>query len=262
MAAKERTPIPEAIAADVLYRSDHTCCVCRINRKVQIHHLDENPRNHDANNLAVLCLNCHDDTQLRGGFTRKPLALEIIQYRESWHRLVKLKLEPHAIGDDKRIFIAEVMHDLIDICHGWRDSFRYVIAPLEQRVASDAWENAFALVPAQFELQIYERLKPFFAVGLERVREVVDRIHTQCGDAMPWDFRTVLVRTRRGLETEGRHYLEFPKSLPNSPVIDLYFAGYFERTLRMLRQLAQSAEHVQQEQLGEDLSLYEGPEED
>src|SRR5262245_26484079 len=142
MTAKERTSIPESVAADVLYRSDHTCCICRINRKVQIHHLDENPANHDPDNLAVLCLNCHDDTQLRGGFTRKLLALEIVQYRESWYRLVKLKLEPNNAGDDKRIFTAEAMHDVIDICHGWRDSLRYVLAPKDLRKTPDAWENA------------------------------------------------------------------------------------------------------------------------
>jgi 5-methylcytosine-specific restriction endonuclease McrA len=70
--AKKRTPIPAELAARLLFLSDRTCCVCRTaGKEVQIHHLDENPANNEASNLAVLCTECHDDTQLRGGFGRK-----------------------------------------------------------------------------------------------------------------------------------------------------------------------------------------------
>lgn len=89
MARKKRTEIPKEIAARVLFLSDRTCCVCRVYGKpVQIHHIDEDPSNHESDNLAVLCLDCHRDTQIRGGFDRKLDSDQVVLYREDWHRLV------------------------------------------------------------------------------------------------------------------------------------------------------------------------------
>lgn len=88
--AKKRTAIPGEIAARVLFEHDRTCAVCRQGGKpVQIHHLDENPANHDLRNLAVLCFDCHRETQLRGGFDRKLDAEQIILYRNDWLRQVQ-----------------------------------------------------------------------------------------------------------------------------------------------------------------------------
>ena len=83
--AKDRILIPPDTAAVVLFGSDHTCCVCRDRgRSVQIHHIDENPSNNDVQNLSVLCLLCHDDTQIKGGFGRKLDSKLVIQYRNDW----------------------------------------------------------------------------------------------------------------------------------------------------------------------------------
>ena len=69
----------------MLFASDHTCCKCRLSWKTsQIHHLDEDPSNNDASNLAVLCLECHNETQVRGGFGRHLSAQEVAQYRDDW----------------------------------------------------------------------------------------------------------------------------------------------------------------------------------
>jgi len=89
-----RTPIPEDVAAQVLYQHDHTCCVCNEpGMAVQIHHIDENPSNHDIGNLAVLCLQDHEATQARGGFGRKLRASEVTIYRDEWLRRVKERRE-------------------------------------------------------------------------------------------------------------------------------------------------------------------------
>ena len=70
--AKQRPPIPDNIAAEVLFASDRTCCVCQEKGKpVQIHHIDGNPSNNAVENLAVLCLDCHNETQIKGGFGRQ-----------------------------------------------------------------------------------------------------------------------------------------------------------------------------------------------
>lgn len=82
---KERTRIPSDISAEALFASDTTCCVCEERGKaVQIHHLDENPDNHEFGNLAVLCLECHNQTQVRGGFGRSLTREIVARYRSTW----------------------------------------------------------------------------------------------------------------------------------------------------------------------------------
>jgi hypothetical protein len=85
-----RVPIPDDIAAEVMFRHHRICCVCNIPGKaVQIHHIDDNPANNDPANLAVLCLECHNDTQVAGGFGRKLRASEVIKHRDDWIQRVK-----------------------------------------------------------------------------------------------------------------------------------------------------------------------------
>lgn len=86
---KIRVEIPRAVAAKVQFESDRTCCVCRrAGKKLQIHHIDEDPSNNDPRNLAVLCLECHGDTQIRGGFGRKLDSEQVTLYRDDWVQLV------------------------------------------------------------------------------------------------------------------------------------------------------------------------------
>lgn len=82
---KERVPIPINISAQVLFDSDRTCCKCNIpGRPIQIHHIDENPANNAVENLAVLCIICHDETMIKGGFGRKLNADQVKLFRDSW----------------------------------------------------------------------------------------------------------------------------------------------------------------------------------
>ena len=86
---KVRTSIPTEIAARVLFFADRTCCVCRSPGKpVQIHHIDENPDNNNVENLSVLCLDCHNETMIKGGFGRKLTDNQIILYRNDWNNKV------------------------------------------------------------------------------------------------------------------------------------------------------------------------------
>lgn len=88
--AKKRVEIPRSVAAKALFDADRTCCICREPKKrVQIHHIDEDPSNNHLENLAVLCLDCHGDTQITGGFGRKLDADQVTLYRDDWARVVE-----------------------------------------------------------------------------------------------------------------------------------------------------------------------------
>ncbi len=104
MANKTRIDIPQEIAALLLFQSDRTCCkCCERGKSVQIHHIDENPSNNAIDNLAVLCLECHDETQIRGGFGRKLDALQVVHYRTDWHiRVQKRRDEADKIASAKQ----------------------------------------------------------------------------------------------------------------------------------------------------------------
>ena len=99
--AKVRTQIPNDLAADVMFASDSTCCVCRIRGKaVQIHHIDENPSNNVFENLSVLCLECHNETQSKGGFGRKLNPNLTVKYRDEWVDRVRSRRN---IADERAI---------------------------------------------------------------------------------------------------------------------------------------------------------------
>jgi hypothetical protein len=112
--AKKRVTIPKADAARVLFSSDRTCCVCRkTGKRLQIHHIDDDPSNNEVSNLAVLCFECHGETQITGGFGRQLDADQVRLYRDNWHRIVAIrrvqnnrdtpdKVEPEAIADKDR----------------------------------------------------------------------------------------------------------------------------------------------------------------
>lgn len=73
-----------------MFAADRTCCVCRDRgRPTQIHHVDEDPSNNDPANLTVMCLLCHNDTQVTGGFGRKLDAHQVLQYRSDWLERVR-----------------------------------------------------------------------------------------------------------------------------------------------------------------------------
>jgi hypothetical protein len=84
--------IPPDVAAEVLFLADRTCCVCRQrSRPVQLHHIDDDPANSTPENIAVLCFDCHRETQIRGGFDRKLDAAQVRLYKLDWINRVEAK---------------------------------------------------------------------------------------------------------------------------------------------------------------------------
>ncbi|MCU1223079.1 MAG: endonuclease [Edaphobacter sp.] len=60
-------------------------------KPIQIHHIDDDHSNSTYENLAVLCFDCHTDTQIRGGFHRKLDSDQVILYRSDWQATVSRK---------------------------------------------------------------------------------------------------------------------------------------------------------------------------
>lgn len=82
---KNRVPVSAELAAEIMFCSDRTCCACNERGKaVQIHHIDDDPANNSTDNLAVLCLECHNDTQVKGGFGRTLSKELVTTYRDQW----------------------------------------------------------------------------------------------------------------------------------------------------------------------------------
>lgn len=100
---KNRIPISANQAAEAMFASDRTCCVCNERGKtVQIHHIDEDPSNNGTENLAVLCLECHNETQIKGGFGRKLNSDLVVKYRNEWFlRVSKRRDEADSLAVSK-----------------------------------------------------------------------------------------------------------------------------------------------------------------
>lgn len=94
--AKQRVPIPPSRAAEVLLANRHACCICH-KFQVQIHHIDEDPSNNEAANLAVLCLEHHDLASMKGSLSRKLSAKEIREFKRQWETLCGVDINALAI---------------------------------------------------------------------------------------------------------------------------------------------------------------------
>lgn len=99
MTRKKRISPSDDLSAEVLWASDRACCICHKRRRsLQIHHIDGNPSNTTLDNLAVLCLECHVQTQISGGFARKYSPALVTKYRDEWLATVKQKRAAEASG--------------------------------------------------------------------------------------------------------------------------------------------------------------------
>lgn len=191
---QKRTQIPKDIANLTLFLSDRTCCVCRVPRRaIQIHHLDGNNDNHELDNLAVLCLQCHDETQIKGGFGRK-LNSELIKlYRNEFYidnkkRLKKIipnfnslfkkiTLPKKKITSNPQLMMqdTEFIHKTIDLCHEKEDwallayqykwinqkelGYKYAKKCIEESINNEEW---IRVVQMQLDFLGSENIEPEF----------------------------------------------------------------------------------------------------
>jgi hypothetical protein len=148
---KNRVPIEPKTAADIMFAADRTCCICRERgRPVQIHHIDDDPSNNDHANLVVLCLLCHNETQVRGGFGRRLDAMQVRTYREDWiKRIASRRDEADRLSADvlqEQGFSVQISRPAIKTGLAL-DDFIWILPELRRRVrtvAQPEWDSGIS----------------------------------------------------------------------------------------------------------------------
>jgi hypothetical protein len=194
MAQKERNEIPADVAARVQFRSNRICCVCNEPRKaIQIHHIDEDPSNNDEQNLAVLCIECHDQTQIRGGFGRKLDRHQVTLYRDNWYASVECSRQqtegtqrqktfpgaPHAIVQGRTVQLSYLTVSENDDEH--RYAFRAEYPQLSPEESTDVAEINLTL--AAFVVDELQRFRTG-AIGASKYKQ--EKIANR-SEEMAWD---------------------------------------------------------------------------
>jgi len=89
MPKKKRVKIDDELASEILYRSEHTCCLCKNEGKpVQIHHINEDPSDNRMENLAVVCVECQNKIHRKGGIEKSYLPDEVRKHKILWEAAV------------------------------------------------------------------------------------------------------------------------------------------------------------------------------
>lgn len=248
--AKERVQIPDDIAARVMFASDRTCCVCRLEKhKVQIHHIDEDSSNNAFDNLALICLHCHSDAHTTGAFVRN-LTPELIRlYNSSWREIVQLRLKPPVEGTAKLEFASEALLEASLDSHRWKVWFLSLAGPNlpEGKPGEfvDVWDPMAELWIPKYSEDAYQRFKPLFDVGLREVQRRFDRLIQLFPDVLSQDFRLLLVRANRQLEVERSVYLQLPSLFGGATSAEQngpYFYQRFAGVVRVLRDVSRDAD--------------------
>lgn len=87
-----RPPIPIDTLMSVLFANRYQCCVCRDPKlSVIVHHIEEwaESRDHEIENLAVLCLHHHDQAHSKKTLSRNLDAATLRDTKEKWEAEVK-----------------------------------------------------------------------------------------------------------------------------------------------------------------------------
>lgn len=111
MARKET---PELVERDVLVESRRRCCICFAlegdfsRKKGQIAHLDKDPSNSTIENLAFLCLVCHDEYDSRTSQSKGLTRAEVLRYRQDLYAAVLRYLVRSVEEEDSELLVSEL----------------------------------------------------------------------------------------------------------------------------------------------------------
>jgi len=89
---EQRPPIPTETLMKVLFDNRFQCCVCRDRKQsIIVHHIDEwaQSRSHDPENLAVLCLQHHDEAHTKRTLSQNLDVATLRGFKAEWEAEVK-----------------------------------------------------------------------------------------------------------------------------------------------------------------------------
>lgn len=249
--------IPEQMATEVMFASDRTCCVCRLDKhNCQIHHIDENRENNVPDNLAVLCASCHIEAHTKAPFVRNLTPDLIRLYNSSWREIVSHRLSP-ATANSKPAELAAQSGELaaeafleasLD-CHRWKTHFMSIseqdLPAGREGAFADVWDVFAELWVPEYTEDKYQKFLPLFDASLLVVQQRFDRLIQLFTDVLPLDFRVILVRANRQLNTERTVYLLFKEILGEEvehEVLKQFFYQRFVGVIRVLREVSRDAD--------------------
>jgi len=84
-----RKKIPDDIQAEVIFKSNRECVVCDNHKRGDhIHHIDGNNENYKFENLAFLCVYCHNDASVTNNIIKKLSPKTIVKYRDHKYQVI------------------------------------------------------------------------------------------------------------------------------------------------------------------------------
>jgi hypothetical protein len=198
-----RKALSKDLAQKVEFASDRTCCICRIpGKRIQIAHIDDNPANNDFDNLAVLCLECHDEAHRKGGLARSLTPGVVKLYNQSWRELVRIRLLPQ---DDFRKLCEyqhEVMLEISLVCQEWAHTYlthtkgtMIFLEPKENQTLSYLEKNC----SYTHSKGTWERLHPLANEFLKPTVDRLEKILLLHSQVIPVGMKTQLLRNLRWL---------------------------------------------------------------
>jgi hypothetical protein len=245
---QRRVPIPEALSAQILFESDRTCCVCRISgRKVEIHHIDGNPANNVAANLAVLCKDCHSDAHTAYAFARS-LGPEIVRkYNETWREIVRLRLRPGGAAGDELEYSHQVLLYVYLAPYSWRNAYidlypgHFDEAGTE--VHRNPWNHILHTAKHTYSDEEWRHYLPLFKVQTPAVIEELEGLVRTYGDALPASIKLQIARCSHGVRGEASGYFYLPRLVQDHPEhADLFMYRRFIDTLTLLQTVSELAD--------------------
>ena len=247
----KRSEIPEDIATKVEFLSDRTCCICRTpNKGTQIHHIDENPFNNDIENLAVLCLECHSKTQMKGGFVRRLSPDVIKEYNKSWRDIVKRKLLPNGDLNKSGEYRKEVYLEISLTCHSWKNRYIYLYPDrFMERDGSEYLDIREKMAKTGKHVYSDTEWRKYLPLFDEEIRELImkfQNIIMMYSDAITTELKTLLIRTIRQLEIERFAYLSFPIISILHKDKNQAFNVRFSEVIRQLSYLSRKADEIRE----------------
>ena len=120
--AKKRTKTPKEIENQVLSLSNNRCCICQT-PFIQFHHIDENPSNHNIDNIAPLCPNCHTQAHSKARMTVNLSPERIISLRDKWYDYCQNRKEGSNISRNALLKLKNFIRPLGLADHSWAKTF-------------------------------------------------------------------------------------------------------------------------------------------